>query len=180
MKYNYIAENIRKYRKRANLTQQQLADKVGISWEMISRYERSESSPLKKLLPLSSALKVSQSQLLEKHVPQRYHQLECKVPLFLHPPFSNRFDANQTNYFYICPEWIIKRDVQSIAIDSSLISRSIEDFKKGGIVYISTKCSPQKNDLILLKEDCNLIIDKYQGNRNLNILGKVLAQEIRY
>ena len=42
MKNNYIGENIRTYRARANLTQQQLADKVGVSWEMISRYERQE------------------------------------------------------------------------------------------------------------------------------------------
>ncbi len=180
MQYNYIGENIRKYRRRANLTQQQLADKIGISWEMISRYERSESSPLKKLLPLSSALKVSESQLLEKHVPQRYHQLEYKIPLFLHYPFSNKFDANQTNYFYICPEWIIKRDRLSIAIDSSLITSGIENLKQGGIVYISTKCLLQKDDLVLRRESCNLIVDKYKGNKNLNILGKVLAQEIRY
>jgi DNA-binding XRE family transcriptional regulator len=35
MEHSYIAENIKRYRERANMTQQQLADKVGVSWEMI-------------------------------------------------------------------------------------------------------------------------------------------------
>ncbi|HNW33178.1 MAG TPA: helix-turn-helix transcriptional regulator, partial [Candidatus Dojkabacteria bacterium] len=69
MEQNYIGENIRIYRERANLTQQQLADKVGITWEMISRYERNESLPFRKLDGISKALDVPKSQLVERHTP---------------------------------------------------------------------------------------------------------------
>lgn len=179
MKQNYIGENIRIYRERAKLTQQQLADKIGISWEMISRYERNESSPIYKLNGLSKALSVSKSQLLEKHIPEKYSSFEFKIPLFLNIPPSNRFIANQTNYFYLCPEWLLKRDKECIAIDTSLIESCYEVFNQNGVVYISTQVKPELNDLVLVKSNNHLVTEKY-SNRNTNILGKILAQEIRY
>jgi len=92
MKNDYIGENIRTYRARANLTQQQLADKVGVSWEMVSRYERSINSPFKKIYKISSALNVPESLLLEKHIPKKYSNIDYKVPLFIQIPSSNKFD----------------------------------------------------------------------------------------
>ncbi len=179
MEQNYIGENIRIYRERANLTQQQLADKVGITWEMISRYERNESLPFRKLDGISKALDVPKSQLVERHIPEKYSSFEFKIPLFLNIPPSNRFIANQTNYFYLCPEWLLKRDKECIAIDTSLIESCYEGFNKNGVVYISTQVKPKLNDLVLVKSNNHLVTEKY-SNRNTNILGKILAQEIRY
>ena len=91
MKQDYIGENIRIYRERAHLTQQELADKIGVSWEMISRYERSASSPLKKIGAIANALNVYMSTLLEKHIPERLYRMEYKLPLFTESiPRSNR------------------------------------------------------------------------------------------
>ncbi len=179
MEYSYIAENIKRYRERANMTQQQLADKVGVSWEMISRYEREESLPYKKLDEISKALNVPKSQLLEKHVPDKYSGLDYKIPLFLHIPLSNKFTSSQTNYYYICPEWILKRDKECIAIDTSLIDSNEENFKMNGVIYVSKQIKPQRNDRVVVRENGRLIVKMYDGN-SPNILGKVLAQEIRY
>jgi len=179
MEYSYIAENIKRYRERANMTQQQLADKVGVSWEMISRYEREESLPYKKLDEISKALNVSKSQLLEKHVPDKYSSMDYKIPLFLHIPLSNKFTSSQTNYYYVCPEWILKRDKECIAIDTSLIDSSEENFKMNGVIYVSKQIKPQRNDRVVVRENGRLIVKMYDGN-SPNILGKVLAQEIRY
>lgn len=179
MEQNYIGENIRIYRERANLTQQQLADKIGLSWEMISRYERGLSLPLYKLDHLANALNIGKSQLVEKHTPEGYSSLEYKIPLFVTFPPSNRFHPSQTNYYYVCPEWLLKRDKKCIAIDNSLIESCYEEFNKSGVVYISTQVKPDINDLVLIK-GCNcLTTERYKKNDN-NILGKVLAQEIRY
>ena len=179
MEYSYIAENIKRYRERENMTQQQLADKVGVSWEMISRYEREESLPYKKLDEISKALNVSKSQLLEKHVPDKYSSMDYKIPLFLHIPLSNKFTSSQTNYYYICPEWILKRDKECIAIDTSLIDSNEENFKMNGVIYVSKQIKPQRNDRVVVRENGRLIVKMYDGN-SPNILGKVLAQEIRY
>ena len=179
MEYSYIAENIKRYRERANMTQQQLADKVGVSWEMISRYEREESLPYKKLDEISKALNVSKSQLLEKHVPDKYSSMDYKIPLFLHIPLSNKFTSSQTNYYYVCPEWILKRDKECIAIDTSLIDSNEENFKMNGVIYVSKQIKPQRNDRVVVRENGRLIVKIYDGGNN-NILGKILAQEIRY
>ena len=179
MEYSYIAENIKRYRERANMTQQQLADKVGVSWEMISRYEREESLPYKKLDEISKALNVPKSQLLEKHVPDKYSSVDYKIPLFLHIPLSNKFTSSQTNYYYICPEWILKRDKECIAIDTSLIDSNEENFKMNGVIYVSKQIKPQRNDRVVVRENGRLIVKIYDGGNN-NILGKILAQEIRY
>lgn len=179
MEYSYIAENIKRYRERANMTQQQLADKVGVSWEMISRYEREESLPYKKLDEISKALNVSKSQLLEKHVPDKYSSMDYKIPLFLHIPLSNKFTSSQTNYYYVCPEWILKRDKECIAIDTSLIDSKEENFRMNGVIYVSKQIKPQRNDWIVVRENGRLIVKMYDGNSQ-NILGKILAQEVRY
>ena len=179
MEYSYIAENIKRYRERANMTQQQLADKVGVSWEMISRYEREESLPCKKLDEISKALNVPKSLLLEKHVPDKYSSMDYKIPLFLHIPLSNKFTSSQTNYYYVCPEWILKRDKECIAIDTSLIDSNEENFKMNGVIYVSKQIKPQRNDRVVVRENGRLIVKMYDGN-SPNILGKVLAQEIRY
>lgn len=179
MEYSYIAENIKRYRERANMTQQQLADKVGVSWEMISRYEREESLPYKKLDEISKALNVPKSQLLEKHVPDKYSSMDYKIPLFLHIPLSNKFTSSQTNYYYICPEWILKRDKECIAIDTSLIDSNEENFKMNGVIYVSKQIKPQRNDWVVARENGRLIAKMYYGD-NRGVLGKILAQEIRY
>ncbi|NLZ24737.1 helix-turn-helix transcriptional regulator [Candidatus Dojkabacteria bacterium] len=179
MKQSYIGENIRIYRERANLTQQELADKVGITWEMISRYERDESMPYKKLENISKALDVSKSQLLEKHTPERYSTMQYKIPLFVKLPKSCKFHPTQTNYFYICPEWILQRDRDCIAIDTSLIINDESPFSRDGVVYVSINIKPEIDDYILIKQNKGLVIDRYKGD-NSNVLGKILAQEIRY
>lgn len=53
-----IGEIIRDQRQKKNLSQVELARKVGVTWEMISRYERGKSSALNKLQELAFALEV--------------------------------------------------------------------------------------------------------------------------
>ena len=62
----FIGKNIRKIRMLRGMSQAQLADKIGVTWEMISRYERGLSSPHKKLNAIAGALGVSVSQLFQK------------------------------------------------------------------------------------------------------------------
>lgn len=180
MEDNYIGENIRLYRERRNLTQQQLADKVGVSWEMISRYERSTSSPLAKINKIANALDVKKSQLLEEHIPQGLAFTDLRLPLFTHIPSPAKFSISQTNYFYISPEWIVKNYKNVIAIDSSLIKSSIPEFQKNSILFVSLDYTPNRGEYICLKRYDSLEIKKYEGEKKEDILGVLLAQEIRY
>jgi transcriptional regulator with XRE-family HTH domain len=53
-----IGRIIREQRLKLGLSQQQLAKKVGVTWEMVSRYERGKSSALQKIFELAEALEV--------------------------------------------------------------------------------------------------------------------------
>ncbi len=64
MKENIIGKRIKEYREEKNMTQQELADRVGVTWEMISRYERNESKPFYKLEEIANALNISIEKLL--------------------------------------------------------------------------------------------------------------------
>jgi transcriptional regulator with XRE-family HTH domain len=180
MKGNYIGENIRIYRERSNLTQQELADRVGVSWEMISRYERAASSPLKKIERLADALGVKKSQLIEEHIPNGPNSFDLRIPLFTKIPTPPRFNSSQTNYYYQCPEWIFKNYKGMIALDSSLVKTDIPNFSKSGVLYISTEFKLKGNEYIVVKNYDSLEVKKYKGENQEKILGILIAKEIRY
>ncbi len=46
-----IGENIRQYRRESNMTQQQFAEKLGVSYQSVSRWENEETYPDMELLP---------------------------------------------------------------------------------------------------------------------------------
>ncbi|OGC35900.1 hypothetical protein A2436_02985 [candidate division WS6 bacterium RIFOXYC1_FULL_33_9] len=180
MKQNYIGENIRIYRERAKFTQQQLADKVGVSWEMISRYERNQNSPFKKLHLLANALSISQSLLMERHVPTTYNSIPSRIPLFMHIPVSGKFYLHLTNYFYNCPEWMVKRDEKCFAIESSLVQSESQQFLLDGVLFISSNVPLNKGDYVLIKQDEGLHVLQYENQNTINVVGKVIAKETRY
>ena len=55
----YLQKNIKKYREEKILTQEQLADKAGISADYISEIERGKKTPsIKRLLLIAEALEI--------------------------------------------------------------------------------------------------------------------------
>ncbi|MGI6423283.1 MAG: helix-turn-helix domain-containing protein [Candidatus Dojkabacteria bacterium] len=180
MKRDYIGENIRIYRERANLTQQELADKVGVSWEMISRYERLASSPVNKIEKLADALGVKKSQLMEEHIPSSINSMDLRVPLFTRIPIPPRFSPTQTNYYYQCPEWILINHKGVIALDNSIVQSNVVTLSTQGLLYVSTEYKLKGDEYIVVKNSTTLEVKKYQGENSEKILGILIAQEVRY
>ena len=48
----YIGENLKRQRKKKDLTQEQLADILGVSFQSVSKWERGEGYPDMELLPV--------------------------------------------------------------------------------------------------------------------------------
>ena len=172
MNNNYIGENIKIYRERQKLTQQQLADKIGKTWEMISRYERGVSSPLNQLESLAKALNTTPSELLnditEKGIKLNFN----KVPLFTNN--SRDFKKEETYLYYNTPDWILSLNPNVFAIDMKVIDNS------NGVVFVSPDSEININDMVLIREDNHLKIILLKSFSNIDIVGKVLAQEVRY
>ena len=172
MEYRDIGENIRKYRNRLDLTQDQLADRVGVTWEMISRYERGESSPMNKLDKLSKALGISVTDLIDDSCRTIYD-----IPLFVKIPDNLDFSQESTTVFYNCPRWLFKIDSEVFAIDIDLISDSEKISIDSGYLFISPNSEIKYSDLVLIMDTSEVRVLKHRDNSE-NIIGKVMMQEV--
>jgi transcriptional regulator with XRE-family HTH domain len=172
MEYRGIGENIRKYRNRLDLTQEELADRVGVTWEMVSRYERGESSPFKKLDKLANALNIPITDLIDDKLHSGY-----EVPLFNNIPKDTAFTKENTTIFYSCPKWLVHRDPAVFAIDTNIIDKSSDISLENGYIFISPNSEIDKADLVLICEKDKLKVEKFKYNGNSPI-GKLLLQEV--
>jgi transcriptional regulator with XRE-family HTH domain len=181
MNKNYIGENIRIYRERKDMTQKELAEKIGKTWEMISRYERGASSPFKQIDSLADALKVDSSDLLKKPSENKKYVLN-RVPLFKSLPKNMDFINTKPYEYYIAPDWILDQDLESFVVDSKLLNIKDDRLKHGGYIFVAPnlKTDAEREDPVLKKVEGGLVIDKKFNSREEDIIGKVLAQEIRF
>lgn len=76
-----IAEKIKEYRKKAGMTQEQMAGILGVTFQTVSKWECATSSPdLAMILPLTRLLGISADELLgvnDREPDQRYRELEA-------------------------------------------------------------------------------------------------------
>lgn len=91
MKLN-IGENIRSYRRKTDLTQEQLAERLGVSFQSVSRWENGLAYPDMELLPvLSEVFGVTADELLD--MPQEKRKRAERELLRELTELSNREDA---------------------------------------------------------------------------------------
>jgi len=172
MEYRDIGENIRKYRNRLNLTQDELADKIGITWEMISRYERGQSSPMNKLDKLSNALGIKLTDLISEDQINFY-----EVPLFIKISKNCKFKKEDTRIYYSCPKWLIKIDPEVFAIDLDIVLENKYKCGNTGYLFISPNSEIKDTDLVLTNNNDSLVIKNSRYNKE-KLIGKVVMQEI--
>ena len=169
MKNSNVGKRIKYYREENNLTQQQLADKIGVTCEMISRYERGINDPYNRINVLAKVLNVDLIELLQKDNNANFPK---QIPLFTKIPKNFEFYTENTNYFYTCPDWIFKKDKKSFAVDMDLIKG--ED---NGIFYISPRTKPKRDCFVLGNRNDCLKIERFENQKD--ILGVVLSKEVR-
>jgi len=181
-----IGQQIRYYRKRNSLTQQQLADKLGVTWEMVSRYERGTSSPIKKIDDIAKALNTEVYKLLKDHDNSDTELLaglsNRTIPLFTEVPNleDKTFKPENTTCSYTVPDWMIRKDLKIFAITPSLAKILTVQIKKSGIVYVSPETEPSVLSAVLFWRGDQLTIDQYEKiTIDDNVIGVILAQEVR-
>ncbi len=174
MQYRDIGENIRKYRRRLDLTQEDLADKIGVTWEMISRYERGESSPMNKLQKLAHALNIPTTDLINDTLYNNY-----EVPLFIKIPKNFIFTRENTTLFYNCPKWLVQRDPGVFILKSGIVKANSLISSEDGYIFVSPNSKIENLDLVLVNDEGRLGIEKFKQNGHTPI-GKVMMQEILF
>lgn len=173
MNYKEIGENIKIYRNKRNFTQQTLADKVGVTWEMISKYERGVSSPLQKIDYLAKALSVETRDLLESYTSNK--DSSRRIPLFTSAPANFEFTKTNCKFYYPCPDWIYEMDNDCFALDAEIVKNETVELKANGVLFVVNK-EVSKSNIYLVKEDTTLIAKR---GYEREALGKIIAEEAR-
>lgn len=97
-----LSENIRKFRIEKNMTQEQLADRLGVSSQAVSKWETSETYPDGSLLVLlANTLGVSLDKLFGN---QHLNVADISISLMNlidKEPYENKFDLARTLCWYI-------------------------------------------------------------------------------
>lgn len=172
MNNKYVGENIRTFRIRRKLTQRELGDKIGKTWEMISRYETGKSSPMNQLSKLADVLDVDTTDLLRDSDSKDLYSSN-RVPFFTTVPEDGVFDREKTYVFYPAPDWIKEMGRSVFAVEMKIIDGS------NGCIFISPEAEVKIGDKVLIYNNGNLEIEVFQRD-SVDVVGKVLAQEIRF
>lgn len=192
-----IGIQIKKARLEAQLTQGELGQKIGVTWEMISRYENGKSSPRKNLEKISEVLgkpiqyffgveeaPISEEiKRLTKLLIKKGEDLQRggEVPyLETLNGFPLKKAISLTNQSYSCPSWIYSRYSNVYALRLDDIGSDILSIGKGDIGYFTNALDHKIGDYILFKEKSKYRIDKYRKGFRKKVIAILLAVEKRY
>ena len=190
MKQTDVGQKIRQARVKAGMTQSDLADKLGLSWEMISRYERGVNSPMHQLTAIARALDVTVSELLQEYDKSSvlYENHVYKIPFVVDMSSLQRgksgFRLRNGVYFYGTPEWVRQIDGEVFALLPSLAKDHTGKIRKEGAVFVLLHNSlSDLSDLYVLYDRGSLSIktaDQMNDTDKQKILGPVLGQDVRF
>ena len=178
-----IGLRIKHQRLAKGITQKDLAEKIGTTWEMISRYETGKSSPMRKVSEIAAALDVPISKLLDDLSIEdgRPGYTRNTVPL-LTLPFTDVHDAiRKTKNYYTAPDWIVHIGTQPFALETSILSIKSSKIEDSGIVFISSEKPTSPDDLIVVLEGNTIVLQPFSMKKsNAKTLGVVLSWEKRF
>lgn len=102
-----IGKNIRLARQTVDMSQKELAQKLGVSWEMISRYENGRSNALNRLMEISNILSHNIDFFLSSH--ELDSKLDNnKVPFLFEVSIDFEATLRDFEVTYNLPEWVVK------------------------------------------------------------------------
>lgn len=175
-----IGLRIKYLRQSLGLTQRELADKIGTTWEMVSRYETGKSSPMGRIDNIADALnvpiyKIIQSSTLEEEGASYSKNV---VPL-LTKSFDDLTKAiNNSKSFYTAPDWITQKFLNPFAIEGDLLTVETNQIENNGICFAVQEQPKSDSDLVLaLNQESKLIVTQ---QKNLKASAKPLATIIAW
>lgn len=194
-----IGKQIKKARADIGMSQEELGEKLGVTWEMISRYENGRSSARKYLSELAEVLKKPisyffgvEDDIIEYNVEKiasalkeqgiGYSSEGANKVLIIDDLSILGFEKSLklTRQYYTAPEWIIEKypDVFALRM-SSLKSKGLEA-GKGDIGYFTKSPAPSSDDIVLVQDGMHYNLEKLSSKNKSQVLAVLIAQEKRY
>lgn len=195
MKYRSVGQKIKQARLEKKMTQKELGSKLGLTWEMISRYERGRSNPLIRIMDFAKALNKPVSYFLQdSHTSTTYstYDQEKSSPNldFVKEPTSQYYLSNyipliqnpkdlksRNTLFYPAPDWILKNFPNSIALWAANCIIKTPKIQALGIIYLNAKAKTELK-AVLSKEKITILEDDKDTSQER--IGAVIAWEKRF
>lgn len=185
-----IGLQIKKGRIDSGLTQQELGEKIGVTWEMISRYENGRTNPLTNLLDIAKHLNKPitfffgvedesfQNQLskLKKLLDQKDSLSNSRANIIF-VPVINYKKGKSIPQLIKSSKVTIPFSANFLSSKKNLFSLKFGESKsKESVIGIFTDTkSLKKSDLVLQKDKDGLKLDNYSAKNKKNVLGKLLC-----
>jgi transcriptional regulator with XRE-family HTH domain len=192
-----IGIQIKKARAEAQLTQSQLGAKIGVTWEMISRYENGKSSPRKNLEKVARALGkpiqyffgVEEEPISDKI--EKLAELLSKKGAELQKASAVSYIESigdfplakalkLTNQSYTCPGWIVARFKKVFALKLDEVTSDVVSIGRGDIGFFSQGLKPKLGNYVLVKDGKMFRIEKYSKSLKKRVYAVLLAVEKKY
>lgn len=195
-----IGLQINKARKEAGLKQSDIAKKLGVTWEMISRYENGRSSARENLEKIARITKkpigffYGQTRLVGNNIDKLVEELRKRGVGYLPGqdqtnkiPFLEEISELElsesiklTRQFYTSPDWILQKYHNAFALRLvGLISDFLEINPKD-IGFFTQALEPIVNYLVLVREEGRYKIVRFNEEIKLPVLAALLAVEKRF
>lgn len=196
-----IGKNIRNARLIRGMTQRELAEKLDVSWEMISRYETNKVNPMGNLIRIAGILSVPVSFLLgetglymmdsgDEYVEVYKKRGQLMVPYVLDSSvFTSNTGLLNVSTLYAIPSWI--RDCAQSEV-FAVPCKDVDDTEilhvdKDGTLIVAVDDNYRGNDFVMCatggKSILRLYVQRYRQlllDDKTRILGKVLSYEKRF
>ena len=197
MKDEKIGVQIKKARSEAQMTQSELGKRIGVTWEMISRYENGKSSPRKNLEQIAEVLEkpiqyffgVEEAPIRDE-INRLSNLLEKKgmdisasaeVPLVeTFEGFSVHRALKLTKQAYTAPKWISVKYKDIFAVKMNNIKSIVVNVAKGDIGFFTRDEKAKVDDYVLVKEGEDYYIKKFKKSFADSYKGVLLAIEKRF
>lgn len=97
---NTISSNIKHYRRKANLTQEQLAEKINVSFDFVQSLEYARSGiSIVTLLNLCNALNVTPNDILKDFIVKPLNEQNINQQIDVLPDYEKKAILNLIDYF---------------------------------------------------------------------------------
>ena len=191
-----IGIQIKKARAEAQITQSELGKKIGVTWEMISRYENGKSSPRKNLENIAEVLGKPiqyffgvEEVPIKEEIKRLTNLLEKKgedlgrgaeVPLI---EDLEDYDLDQslslTKQSYTSPSWIYSNFGNVFALKLDKVHSDVVNIGRGDVGYLTRDMVPEVGNYVLIKDRNIFRIDRYVKMLE-GVLAVLIAVEKRY
>lgn len=194
-----IGIQIKKARAEKGMSQEVLGEKLGVTWEMVSRYENGRSSSRKYLSELSEILEKPisyffgvQDDLIEYNVEKIASALREKGvgydggqqnKVILVDDFSIlgfEKSLKLTRQYYSAPEWILEKYPEVFALRLDSIMPESLDVNKGDVGFFTSKVTPNNRDVVLVQSGKNFKLKRFSAKLKDEILAILIVQEKRF